>query len=94
MRSCIVERGKITQLEVQLKSITPLLHIQAPEHTAVFLDNQEITLSKEPLPVAVGVHTVVFKMGTYELTRQITVEEGKTYEMTMTMDVLLQEITN
>jgi len=94
MRSCIIERGKITQLEVQLKSITPLLHIQAPENVAVFLDNQEITLSKEPLPVAVGGHTIVFKMGTYELTRQITVEEGKTYEMTMTMDVLLQEIAD
>ena len=47
---------------------------------------------EEPLPVAVGVHTVVFKMGSYELTRQVTVEEGKTYELTMTMDVLLQEI--
>ena len=94
MRSCIIERGKITQLEVQLKSITPLLHIQAPENVAVFLDNQEIMLSKEPLPVAVGGHTIVFKMGTYELTRQITVEEGKTYEMTMTMDVLLQEIAD
>ena len=94
MRSCIIERGKITQLEVQLKSITPLLHIQAPENVAVFLDNQEITLSKEPLPVAVGGHTIVFKMGTYELTRQITVEVGKTYEMTMTMDVLLQEIAD
>ena len=92
MRSCIVERGKITQLEVQLKSITPLLHIQGPENVAVFLDNQEIAPSKEPLPVAVGVHTVVFKMGSYELTRQVTVEEGKTYELTMTMDVLLQEI--
>ena len=94
MRSCIIERGKITQLEVHLKSITPLLHIQAPENVAVFLDNQEIAPSKEPLPVAVGVHTVVFKMGSYELTRQMTVEEGKTYELTMTMDVLLQEISN
>ena len=94
MRSCIIERGKITQLEVQLKSIMPLLHIQAPENTTVFINNQEIALSKEPLPVAVGVHTVVFKMGTYEITRQITVEEGKTYEMMMTMDVLLQEIAN
>ena len=94
MRSCIIERGKITQLEVHLKSIAPLLHIQAPENVAVFLDNQEIAPSKEPLPVAVGVHTVVFKMGSYELTRQMTVEEGKTYELTMTMDVLLQEISN
>ena len=92
MRSCIIERGKITQLEVQLKSITPLLHIQAPENVAVFLDGQEIPLSKEPLPVEIGVHTVVFKMGSYELTRQITVETGKTYQLTMTMDVLLQEI--
>ena len=92
MRSCIIERGKITQLEVQLKSITPLLHIQAPENVAVFLDNQEIMLSKEPQPVEMGVHTVVFKMGSYEMTRQITVEEGKTYELTMTMDVLLQEV--
>ena len=94
MRSCIIERGKITQLEVHLKSITPLLHIQTPENVAVFLDNQEITLSKDSLPIAVGVHTVVFKVGSYELTRQITVEEGKTYEMTMTMDILLQEIAN
>lgn len=92
MRSCIIERGRITQLEVLLKSIAPLLHIQAPENVTVFLDNQEFIPSKEPQPVEMGVHTVVFKMGSYELTRQITVEEGKTYELTMTMDVLLQEV--
>ena len=93
MRSCIIERGKITQLEVQLKSIVPLLHIQAPENVAVFLDNQEFMPSKAPQPIETGVHTVVFKMGSYELTRQITVEEGKTYELKMTMDILLQEVT-
>lgn len=93
MRSCIIERGKITQLEIQLKSVTPLLRIQAPENVTVILDGKETLPSTNLLPVAIGTHVAVFKMGSYELTRQITVEEGKTYELTMTMDVLLQEIS-
>lgn len=92
VRSCIIERGKITQLDVQLTSITPLLHIKAPENVVILLDDRVIPLSKEPIPVEPGAHLVIFKMGSYELTRQISVEEGKTYELTMTMDVLLQEL--
>jgi len=92
MRSCIIERGKITELDIQLKSITPLLRIQAPGNAIVTLDGSEIRPSKELVPLEIGSHIVVFKMGDYELTRQITVEEGKTYELTMTMDVLLQEV--
>lgn len=91
VRSCIIEQGKTTQLDIQLQSITPLLYIQAPENVTVSLDNRVITPSKEPIPVEIGTHLVVFKMGSYELTRQITVEEGKTYELTITMDVLLEE---
>ena len=92
-RSCIIERGKITQLDIQLKSIIPLLYIQVPENVTVFLDGQEMFPSKGPVPVETGTHIAVFRMGAYEVTRQITVEEGKTYGLTMSMDVLLQEIT-
>lgn len=92
VRSCIIERGKTTDLEIRLTSITPLLRIRAPENVVVLLDDRALTLSQEPIPIESGVHLVVFKMGSYELTRQISVEEGKTYELTMTMDVLMQEL--
>lgn len=91
VRSCIVERGKITQLDIHLKSIVPLLHIQVPENVKIVLDNQELELSKEAIPIQPGSHTVVFKIGSYELTRQINVEAGKTYNLTMSMDVLFHE---
>lgn len=93
MRSCTVERGKITRLDITLQSIMPLLRIQTPENMTVILDGQEIAPAKEPIPIKTGSHTVIFKLGTYQLTRQITVEEGKTYELTMTMEVLLQEVS-
>ena len=91
-RSCIIERGKITQLDIQLKSITPLLYIRTPENVTVIFDGRELSFSKEPLSVETGTHVAVFKMGSYELTRQITVEEGKIYELAMMMDAVLQEV--
>ncbi len=91
-RSCIIERGKITQLDIQLKSVTPLLYIRTPENVTVVFDGRELPVSQEPLPVETGTHIAVFKMGSYELTRQITVEEGKIYELTMMMDAILQEV--
>ena len=91
-RSCIIERGKITQLDIQLKSITPLLYIRTPENVTAIFDGRELSFSKEPLSVETGTHVAVFKMGSYELTRQITVEEGKIYELAMMMDAVLQEV--
>lgn len=92
MRSCIVERGKITHLDVTLQSTTPLLYIKAPENAIVFLDEKEIDVKKPYIPITVGMHTIVCKLGNYEITRQITAEEGKTYRLTMNMDVGLEEV--
>ena len=92
-RSCVIERGKITQLDIQLKSITPLLRIQAPENVIVMLDGEEISPANTPIPLASGSHIVVCKLGAYQLTRQIIAEEGKSYLVTFTMDMLIQEIT-
>ncbi|MEL3907042.1 MAG: hypothetical protein P1P65_08490 [Treponema sp.] len=91
VRSCIIERGKITELNINLQSIIPLLHIRAPENVTVLLDDQELPSLSRPLPVQAGTHIVTFKAGSYELTRQISLESGKTYNLTMTMDVLFQE---
>lgn len=92
-RTCVVERGKTTQLDIQLKSITPLLRIQAPENVMIMLDGEEITLANTPIPLESGSHIIMCKIGTYQLTRQIIVEEGKSYLLTFTMDMLIQEIT-
>lgn len=92
-RACIIERGKITQLDIQLKSITPLLQLQIPENVTVILDGQAVIPSEDPLPIESGTHIVVCKIGNYQLTRQIVAEEGKSYQLTVTMDMLIQEIT-
>ncbi|MGP1595069.1 MAG: hypothetical protein ACTTH8_07475 [Treponema sp.] len=92
MRSCIIERGKITSLEIPLKSLTPKIRILVPQHIGVFVNDKEWEYSDNFIPIPSGVHIVVFKMGSYEITRQIIVEEGKSYDLSITMDVNFDEV--
>ncbi|MGP1576071.1 MAG: hypothetical protein ACTTH7_01030 [Treponema sp.] len=92
IRSCTIERGKITSLDITLKSLTPKLRILVPQHIGVFVNEKEWEYSDDFVPIPSGVHIVVFKIGSYEITRQIIAEEGKSYDLSLTMEVNFDEV--
>ncbi|MGP1455833.1 MAG: hypothetical protein ACTTJ7_08800 [Treponema sp.] len=91
VRSCVVEKGKITELSIPLKSLISQLYIEPIAGVSVFLDGKKVDNVKKPLTVTPEVHVITFKIGNNEIMRQIDVKEGKKYYLMMTFDVSLEE---
>ncbi|MBP3710343.1 MAG: hypothetical protein J6I73_08090 [Treponema sp.] len=90
-RTTRVEQAKITQLSVQLKSVTPTLLITAPANTIVYLDDEKCNEIGKEFEIDEGEHTVRFLMGDYEMIRTITMQKGKSYTAALAVDVDIRE---
>lgn len=91
IRSYTVEKGKIQNLIISLKSLIPLLTIQAPENINIYLDGKELKNTQFPLKINQGNHIIKFKIGSYEIVRSLKAEEGKSYTVNLMMDVKIIE---
>lgn len=87
VRNIKIEQAEILTLDVNLRSIVPLLFIYVPKETKVLLNRTEINTEKMPIELPVGKHTVKLQLGNYEVIRQIEAEESKTYTVTMDIGV-------
>ncbi|MDR2517440.1 MAG: hypothetical protein LBC88_08690 [Spirochaetaceae bacterium] len=89
-RVFLVERGKILSLTITLQDPTPLVIFEGPENARVFFDGEAVT-SAGPFPVEAGLHEVRFVLSDYTITRNITVQRGKTYRLALAVDLLVEE---
>ena len=87
----VVERAKTLYLMVELMDTTPLLVFEYPENAKVYLDNVFIPNPGPPLPVEPGIHEVRFQVSDYTITRPLTVQKGKTYRVSLAVDVNISE---
>ena len=87
----IVERAKILDLTVELQDPTPLLVFESPENARVYLNNSIVRNPGTPQPVEPGVHEVRFQVSDYTIIRPITVQKGKTYRVSLSVDVNITE---
>lgn len=94
VRTVIINQGVRTSLDIELKSINPELSIVAPENTKIFLDDAEITDIQSKIPISPGEHTVKFIVGDYELIKSITISNGKSYVVSLFVDIKLEEQNN
>jgi hypothetical protein len=90
-RVFIVERGKTLELTIALQDPTPRVIFEAPENARIFLDNQPVVSPEKPMPVATGVHEVKFQLSDYSIVKSLTVQKGKTYRVSMAVDVQVSE---
>ncbi|MGN0738857.1 MAG: PEGA domain-containing protein [Treponema sp.] len=90
-RSCMIEVAKDTVLEVNLKSTAPSLSINMPQGTQVFVNSQITEIKNKTLSLAPGEYTLKFILGGYEVVKQITVQEGRSYSITVTLDADILE---
>ena len=91
IRTIVINQGKKESLEIQLKSITPEVYILAPENAKVFLDDIELENTSESIHITPGEHSVKYIIGDYELIKRINIQNGKTYEISLSFDIKIEE---
>jgi len=90
-RTFVIEKARTLDMTVDLRDTTPVLQFEAPENTRVYLDDVLLATTRQAVMVEPGQHTVRFQVGDYSVTKQLTIEKGKTYTIALTVDVLIKE---
>jgi len=90
-RRFIVERAKATDLTVELTDTTPIIMFEGPQNAVIFLNNSRIPQNRTPVTVEPGSHEVKFQIGDYTVIQTINVQKGKTYRVSLTVDLTVQE---
>ena len=91
VRVFTVESARVTDLTVAMRGTAPRIFLVAPENATVKLDGLPIENNRDPRPIDSGDHTILFKIGDYEITKQITIEKGHDYTISMLIDVNFTE---
>jgi len=91
VRVFTVESARITDLNVKMQDTTPHLQLVAPENTRVTVDSKAVENIRDPFVIEAGEHTILFKIGDYELSKQIIVEKGRDYTVSMIIDLTVTE---
>jgi len=90
-RRFMVERAKRLDVAINLQDPTPLIIFEAPGNARIFLNNNPVVRESGPIPVEPGVHEAKFQVGDYTLTRNITIQRGKTYRIALAVDINVDE---
>jgi hypothetical protein len=90
-RRFLVERAKRLDIVINLQDPTPLIIFEAPGNTRIFLNNHPVVRESGPIPVEPGVHEAKFQVGDYTLTKNITIQRGKTYRIALAVGIDIEE---
>lgn len=90
-QSFYIDQSKTTELMISLKSIAPTLIVTAPENTQIFFDDEKFSETGKEVVVTEGEHIVKFLLGGYEVIRTMSIENGKTYNASLTIDLDISE---
>jgi len=82
-----VERAKTLELAIELLDPTPLLIFEAPQNARIFLNNAPVARDREAIPVEPGIHEAKIQVGDYTISKTLVVQRGKTYRVTMSVDI-------
>lgn len=90
-RTVTIEQGKHHVLRIELKSVTPVIRISAPEGTKVYMDGNFIQNVSTPIEVSQGDHNIRFVFGNYETVKGISVLNGCNYTVSVILDATISE---
>jgi hypothetical protein len=86
-----VERGTISEVEVQLQEPRSAVRFDAPDGVTLFVDGEEVDHRAQDFSLGAGEHTVMFQIGEYTVSKRFAVEPKKSYEISLTLDILINE---
>lgn len=91
VRNITIKKAEETELTVQLKDVTPLVRISAPEKTSIFLDGEEIKQTKDYFKIEEGRHSFKFIVGNYEVIKNLNAINGHNYTVSVTLDAIISD---
>ncbi len=91
VRTFRIEQAKTTELAVTMRGIEPILKIVSPNDARIFLDDEPLANTKEPVTVTPGDHTVRFMIGDYEVVRTVSAANGRSYTVHLSVDAAVTE---
>ncbi|MBR1722391.1 MAG: hypothetical protein IJ727_07930, partial [Treponema sp.] len=91
LRTFIIEQAKTTPLAVNLRGIEPLIKIISPKNAVIYLDDEQIHYTQETIATSQGEHIIKFILGDYEITKSISVQNGKSYTINLNVDASITE---
>ena len=90
-RRFLVERAKVIDLIINLQDPTPIIIFEGPQNSSIYLNNVHIPDVREPVTAEPGTHEVKFQIGDYTIIRSLTVQRGKTYRVSLEVDLTIHE---
>lgn len=94
-RSFTIEQARELPLQIALQDVTPRLILEYPERSRVELDGKPLAddaRGEQPgIPLSPGDHIITFLVGDYSLQRRITVQRGRTYRVSLLIDMSIEE---
>ncbi len=85
LRTFVIEQAKTTNLSVELRSIEPTLIFICPMNTEICFDDKQIDNPKTAFIIEPGEHSVKMTVGDYEIVKNFTAINGRSY--TMSLDI-------
>ncbi|MGM0673098.1 MAG: hypothetical protein ACQETQ_00230 [Spirochaetota bacterium] len=86
-----VERGAVSEVQLQLEEPQSSVSFEAPQDVTLFVDGEEVDHTSSGFTLSPGDHTVTFQIGEYTVSRRIEVEPKKSYEISLSLDILISE---
>jgi len=90
-----VAQARNHEIVVELQDVTPRLLLEFPEKTriGIELDGKPLAVkdAREAIALTPGEHSVGFFVGDYSIQRRIQVQRGKTYRVSLLVDVKVEE---
>jgi len=91
LRTFIIEQAKTTNLSVELRSIEPTLIFICPVNTVIYFDDKLIENPKTAFIIEPGEHSAKMIVGDYEIVKNFTATNGKSYSMSLDIDASIYE---
>ncbi|GAB4221712.1 MAG: hypothetical protein Kow009_12790 [Spirochaetales bacterium] len=86
-----IEKGKVIPVEAIFIKTDVTVHINAPAGTHVFIDGTPASINEGELSLDPGEHTFSFRLGDYQVSKRIYLEQGKSYGVSLFLDILINE---
>lgn len=91
VRTFRIDQAQTTTLEVVLRSIEPTLRVISPENARVYYDGTLLENTREAFVVIPGEHSIKFVIGDYEVVKNVTVVNGRSYTVNLSVDASVSE---
>lgn len=91
LRTFRIEQAKTTAIEVTLRGNEPSFRIVSPAAADIMIDDTPLQIKKNSFIVTPGEHIIKFKIGDYEIVKNVTASNGRSYVISLDISASVTE---